>query len=87
MTPKPNGFKALGVKHPKDLLTGVKKAMKLNLAIFPSSDANTQYLMRQEIRLLSEKLKVINIILISFFLSFLMPRLFLQHVTRLHPIY
>jgi hypothetical protein len=33
MTPKPDGFMALGVKHPKDLLTRVKKAMKLNLAI------------------------------------------------------
>jgi hypothetical protein len=35
MTPKPDGFRALGVKHPKDLLTRVKKAMKLNLAILP----------------------------------------------------
>jgi hypothetical protein len=41
MTPKPDGFRALGVKHLKDLLTRVKKAMKLNLAIFG--------LMRQEI--------------------------------------
>jgi hypothetical protein len=32
MTPKPDGFRALGVKHPKDLLTRVKKATKLNLA-------------------------------------------------------
>jgi len=32
MTPKPNGFRVLGVKHPKDLLTQVKKATKLNLA-------------------------------------------------------
>jgi hypothetical protein len=33
MTPKPDGFRALGVKHPKDLLTRVKNATKLNLAI------------------------------------------------------
>jgi hypothetical protein len=33
MTTKPDGFKALGVKQPKDLLTQVKKATKLNLAI------------------------------------------------------
>jgi hypothetical protein len=33
MTPKPDGFRALGVKHPADLLTRVKKATKLNLAI------------------------------------------------------
>jgi len=33
MTPKPDGFRALGVKHPKDLLTRVKKATKLNLVI------------------------------------------------------
>jgi hypothetical protein len=31
MTPKPDGFRTLGVKHPKDLLTQVKKATKLNL--------------------------------------------------------
>jgi len=33
MTPKPDSFRALGVKHPKDLLTQVKKATELNLAI------------------------------------------------------
>jgi hypothetical protein len=33
MTPKADGFWALGVKHPKDLLTRVKKVTKLNLAI------------------------------------------------------
>jgi hypothetical protein len=33
MTPKPDDFRPLGVKHPKDLLTRVKKATKLNLAI------------------------------------------------------
>jgi hypothetical protein len=33
MTPKPDGFRALGVKHPKDLLTRVKNATKLKLAI------------------------------------------------------
>jgi hypothetical protein len=32
MTPKLDGFKALGVKYPKDLLTRVKKATNLNLA-------------------------------------------------------
>jgi hypothetical protein len=31
MTLKQDDFKALGVKHSKDLLTGVKKATKLNL--------------------------------------------------------
>jgi hypothetical protein len=36
MTPKPDGFRALGVKHPKDLLTRVKKATKLNLSIYQS---------------------------------------------------
>jgi hypothetical protein len=33
MTPKLDSFGALGVKHPKDLLTRVKKATNLNLAI------------------------------------------------------
>jgi hypothetical protein len=33
MTPKLDGFRALGVKHPKDLLNRVKKSTKLNLAI------------------------------------------------------
>jgi hypothetical protein len=33
MTPKPDSFRALRVKHPKNLLTRVKKATKLNLAI------------------------------------------------------
>jgi hypothetical protein len=33
MTFKPYGFRALGVKRPKDLLTRVKKVTKLNLAI------------------------------------------------------
>jgi hypothetical protein len=32
MTPKPDDFRALGVKQSKDLLTRVKKATKLNLA-------------------------------------------------------
>jgi hypothetical protein len=36
MTPKPNGFRALGVKHPTDLLTQVKKATKINLDIYQS---------------------------------------------------
>jgi hypothetical protein len=31
MTLKPDGFRALGVKHHKDLLTRVKNATKLNL--------------------------------------------------------
>jgi calcineurin-like phosphoesterase len=34
MTPKLDDFRALGVKHIKDLLTRVKKATKLNLMIF-----------------------------------------------------
>jgi hypothetical protein len=33
MTPKSYSFRALGVKHLKDLLTRVKKATKLNLDI------------------------------------------------------
>jgi hypothetical protein len=77
MTLKPNGFKALSVKHPKDLLKQVKKVMKLNLTIL-SIKANfhllTQILkslIRQEVRLLSEKLKVINIIPSFFFLLFI----------------
>jgi len=37
MTPKPDDFRALSIKHPKDLLARVKKATKLNLAIFYSS--------------------------------------------------
>jgi hypothetical protein len=47
MTPKPVGFRALGVKHPKDLLTGVKNGYesKLNHFINQSKllpfDANT----------------------------------------------
>jgi hypothetical protein len=45
MTPKPNGFRALGVKHPKDLLTRVKKDTKLNLAIL-SIKTNFHLLMR-----------------------------------------
>jgi hypothetical protein len=36
MTLKPDGFRALGVEHPKDLLTRVQKATKLNLAIYQS---------------------------------------------------
>jgi hypothetical protein len=45
MTPKLDGFSALGVKHPKDLLTQVKNAMKLNLAIL-SIEANFHILTR-----------------------------------------
>jgi hypothetical protein len=45
MTPKPNGFRALGVKHHKDLLTRVKKATKLNLATL-SIKENFNFLMR-----------------------------------------
>jgi hypothetical protein len=76
MTPKPDGFRALGVKHPKDLLTRVKKAMKLNLAILSSNpnftpfDTNIQCLMRQEVWLLSEKFKFFNIILFIYFIYF-----------------
>jgi hypothetical protein len=61
MTPKLDDFMALGIKHPKDLPTLVKKATKLNLAIlsinpnFSHFDVNTQYLMRQEVQLLSKK--------------------------------
>jgi hypothetical protein len=45
MTPKLDGFRALGVKHPKDLLTRVKKTTKLNLAIL-SIKANFHLLMQ-----------------------------------------
>jgi hypothetical protein len=45
MTPKLDGFRALGVKHPKDLLIRVKKATKLNLAIL-STKENFQFLTR-----------------------------------------
>jgi len=75
MTPKLDGFKALGVKHPKDLLTQVKKATKLNLAIlsinpnFLPFDVNTQCLMRQEIWLLSEKFNSFSFFFIYLFLS------------------
>jgi hypothetical protein len=61
MTPKPYDFRALGIKHPKDLLTQVKKSTKLNLAIllinpnFSPFDVNTECLMRQEVQLLSKK--------------------------------
>jgi len=78
MTPKPSGFRTLGVKHPKDLLTRVKKATKLNLAIlsinpiFSSFDVKTQCLMRQEVQLLNEKKKKNSILfsLIYLFLSY-----------------
>jgi hypothetical protein len=45
MTLKPYGFRALGVKHPKDLITRVKKATMLNLAIL-SIKENFHFLMR-----------------------------------------
>jgi hypothetical protein len=45
MTPKPDCFRALGVKLPKDLLTQVKKAMKLNLFIL-SIKENFHFLTR-----------------------------------------
>jgi hypothetical protein len=45
MTPKPDGFRALGVKHPKDLLTRVKNATKLNLVIL-SIKENFHFLTR-----------------------------------------
>jgi hypothetical protein len=45
MTPKPDGFRTLGVKHPKDLLTRVKKVTQLNLAIL-SIKENFHFLMR-----------------------------------------
>jgi hypothetical protein len=32
MTPKPNGFREIDVKHPKDLLIRVKKAIQLKLS-------------------------------------------------------
>jgi hypothetical protein len=51
MTPKPDGFRALGVKHPKDLLTRVKKATKLNLAIL---SIKTNFHLLTRIRMLNE---------------------------------
>jgi hypothetical protein len=79
MIPKLDGFRASGVKHPKDLLTRVKKASKLNLTIFLFNptfthfDVNTLCLMRQDVQLLSEKFN-------SFFFFFFIPmqRLFIQ---------
>jgi hypothetical protein len=74
MTPKPDGFRALGVKHPKDLLTRVKKVTKLNLPIFLFNqtftpfNVNTKCLIRQEVQLLSEKLLLL--LLLLFFLIF-----------------
>jgi hypothetical protein len=59
MTPKQNGFRALGVKNPYELTNSSQKAMKLNLVIlsinpnFSHFDLNTQCLMRQEVQLLS----------------------------------
>jgi hypothetical protein len=73
MTPKLDGFRALGVKHPEDLLTQVKETTKLNL-------------MRQEIRLLSEKLKVINMTLFFFFFFFFFYFLFFFYVKVIPPI-
>jgi hypothetical protein len=45
MTPKPDGFRAPGVKHPKDLLIQVKKATKLNLSTI-SIKENFYFFMR-----------------------------------------
>jgi hypothetical protein len=49
----------------------------INQRKLPLFDANTQCLMRQAIWLLSEKLKVINIIHFFFNFFFFMPKLFL----------
>jgi len=84
MTPKPSGFRTLGVKHPKDLLTRVKKATKLNLAIlsinpiFSSFDVKTQCLMRQEVQLLNEKKKKKLNSFLSYLFIFIIPMLFIQ---------
>jgi hypothetical protein len=51
MTPKPDGFRELGEKHPKDLLTRVKKATKLNLAIL---SIKTNFHLLTRIRMLNE---------------------------------
>jgi hypothetical protein len=45
MTPKLDGFRALGVKHLKDLLTRAKKVTKLNLVIL-SIKENLHFLTR-----------------------------------------
>jgi hypothetical protein len=51
MTPKPNGSRALGVKHPT-------YEAKLTISNFSLFYANAQCLMRHKVRLLGGKLKM-----------------------------
>ena len=81
MTLKPNGFRALGVETLR-LTNSSQKGYEAKLAIllirtnFSLFDVNTHCLMRQEVRLLSEKLNLI------FFFFNSMPRLFIQYVIQ-----
>jgi hypothetical protein len=58
VTPKPDGFRALDVEHPKGLNNLSKKELRSQtnhyIYLLTSFDANTQCLMRQEVRLLNE---------------------------------
>jgi hypothetical protein len=58
VTPKPDGFRALDVEHPKWLNSLSKKELRSQtkhyIYLLTSFDANTQCLMRQEVRLLNE---------------------------------
>jgi hypothetical protein len=58
VTPKPDGFRALDVEHPKWLNNLSQKELRSQtnhyIYLLTSFDANTQCLMRQEVRLLNE---------------------------------
>jgi len=58
VTPKPDGFRALDVEHLKGLNNLSQKELRSQtnhyIYLLTSFDANTQYLMRQEVRLLNE---------------------------------
>jgi hypothetical protein len=62
VTPKPDGFRALDVEYPKGLnnLYISQKELRSQtnhyIYLLTSFDANTQCLMRQEVRLLNEAL-------------------------------
>jgi hypothetical protein len=82
VTPKPDGLRALDVKNPYGLNYSSQKGYEAKLAIqstklkFSPFDANAQSLMRQEARLLNEKLKVI--FFFSFFFLFFICKYILQ---------
>jgi hypothetical protein len=60
VTPKPDGFRALDVEHPKGLNNLSQKELRSQtnhfIYLLTSFDVNTQCLMRQEVRLLNEAL-------------------------------